>query len=92
MPEKFDIWNSFFENCDDYLRIVSQNAKRVGITDSAALVLIAVSQNKKFPFPVDNSLYSELSEKGLISMTEQPSLTSKGAILAKSFVDNFRKY
>ena len=82
----------FFDVLPQIENILEQNAKRIGVTPRQAVLLLIINESKD----VDLSLYSEdiahLSKLGLITENNgNNTVTGKGAILAKSYIDKINK-
>ncbi len=84
---KKDIWNSFFGMLNDLIDIITPYAERSGICAESAILLTVYSEFPDFSISVRDEFINELKSKGLIKLEDsKPVITSKGAILAKSFI------
>ena len=85
MDALINIFDTFFEKLPEFENAISATAKRSGLTASAALCLMAIYKFPKCKHLCDGIL-DELFQKGLIEkLNDCFAVTSKGAILAKSF-------
>ena len=82
-----DYWNAFFLNIDSIKEIIKPYAQRSGISTDSAMLLTVYSEFPNLNIPARDEFISELTNKGLVIIqNEKAVVTSKGAILAKSFI------
>lgn len=92
MAELYNIWNSFFNSVADIKNGIEPTAKRSGLTADTALLLIIINDYPEINIPISENLIKTLCDKGLTEYTEKGfKVTSKGAILAKSFELTLKK-
>ena len=82
-----DFWSSFFNKLPYVLEIFKANAKRSGISEYSAVLLTIYSEFPDIYIPIKEEIKQELISKDLINVDDDKiTVTSKGAILAKSFI------
>ena len=91
MENLVNAFDTFFEKIPEFENVIAPIAKRSGLTASSALCLMAIYKFPQTKLFCDGIL-NELCQKGLLeSVNDGYSVTSKGAILAKSFYINFER-
>jgi len=84
---KKDVWNSFFSTLSNLKDIIKPYAERSGICAESAILLTVYSEFPDLSISVRDEFVNELKSKGFIKLEgNKPTVTSKGAILAKSFI------
>lgn len=84
----YDVWKEFFENLPKISATVEPYAKRSGITTRQALILILLNDFNDFDLTLLSDDIDALVELGYIAENNgQISVTGKGAILTKSFIN-----
>ena len=92
VTELYNIWNDFFKALPEIKSKIELSAKKNGLETESALLLITA-----YGYPENNVLTNEkfvkqLCEKGLAEYTEKGlTVTSRGAILAKSLESSLKK-
>lgn len=92
MAELYNIFDAFFKALPEIKNKMDAVAKKNGLDSSSALLLFSV-----YSYPENKISSSEISikklcDKGLVEYTEKGlSVTSRGAILAKSLELAFKK-
>ena len=87
MNDVIDFWSGFWTALPEIRRALSQNAARSGLSADAAILLTVYYEFPEIQIPVNPAITEELLKKGLVEINgDIPKVTSKGAILAKSFV------
>ena len=82
-----DIWTEFFCFLPQYIKALKPYAKRSGISVHSAMLLTVYCESPDIDIPVRDEFIAELKDKGLIYINEgKAEITSKGSILAKSFI------
>lgn len=82
-----DIWKEFFGMLPRLEEALASYAKRSGISTDSAILLTVYSEFPDINIPVRDEFVEELKKKGLINVSDgKTEVTSKGAILAKSFI------
>lgn len=85
--KKVDFFDSFFLNLPKLIELITPYAKRSLITAEGAILLMIYSEFPNLKLPVKAEIELELISKGLVKIEQdKPVVTSKGAILAKSFI------
>ena len=84
----YDVWKEFFENLPKISAAVEPYAKRSGITTRQALILILLNYFNDFDLTLVSGHIDALVKLGYIAKNNgQISVTGKGAILTKSFIN-----
>ena len=93
MSSVYSVWQNFWQNQNELKKAISQNAKRASLSEEAALLLMAIFEFEGLKIAADEYIFNELLQKGLLcENTSGFKPTAKGAILAKSFCEAFKKY
>lgn len=85
-----DIFGLSFEFLPQLETYLEPIAKRSGLTSKEAIVLMVLSDYKNISDLFNQSIFNCLKAKGLI--TDDLSLTGKGAIIAKSVITAKNKF